>query len=118
MIGPLIERGLERLRAGVQTLCENHSDAPIDPHNIEGLLIQGLLASLMWKLTRTMVLELNVARLEGQLLGDSPAERYQSFLDLLRQPGFAIRILREYPVLARQLEVCTDHWVNYSLEFL
>src|SRR5438876_146677 len=47
MIGPLIERGLERLRAGVQTLCENHSDAPIDPHNIEGLLIQGLLASLM-----------------------------------------------------------------------
>lgn len=118
MIGPLIERGLDRLRSGINALCEKHSDAPIDPNQIEGLLIQNVLVTLMWKLTRTMVLELNVARLEGMLQGATPEERYQSFLDLLRKPEFAMGILREYPVLARQLEICIDHWVNYSLEFL
>jgi len=118
MLGPLIERGLERVRSGIPTLCETHADAPIDTNNIEGMLVQSLLGSLMWKLTRTMVLELHVARIEGLLAGDTPEERYQSFLNLLRQPEFAISILREYPVLARQLEISTDHWVRFSLEFL
>ena len=118
MMGPLIERGLERLRNGIQSLGEKHSDAPIDPQNLEGMLVQSLLGSLMWRLTRTMVLELNVARLQGLLQGETPAERYGSFLDLLRKPDFAMGILQQYPVLARQLEICVDHWVNFSLEFL
>ncbi|MGB9181378.1 MAG: type 2 lanthipeptide synthetase LanM family protein [Pyrinomonadaceae bacterium] len=118
LVEPLINRGLDRLRSGIQALLDKYSDAPIDPFNIEPMLVQNLLGAMMWKLTRTMVLELNVARIEGQLLGETPEERYQSFLSLLRRPEFALELLREYPVLTRQLEVSIDHWVNYSLEFM
>ncbi|WP_327673916.1 type 2 lanthipeptide synthetase LanM family protein [Kitasatospora sp. NBC_00458] len=58
---------------------------------------------------RTLVLELNVARVAGRLAGGSPHERFRSFLALTaRREGLAA-LLREYPVLARLLaRACLD----------
>ena len=69
-------------------------------------------------LGRTMILELNVARLQGLLQGDSANERFRSFIQRLQQPDIALSLLQEYPVLARQIVICIDQWVNYSLEFI
>jgi type 2 lantibiotic biosynthesis protein LanM len=69
-------------------------------------------------LSRTLVLELNVARLQGLLQGNTPEERFQSFIQRLRQRDVALSILQEYPVLARQLNICINYWVAFSLEFL
>jgi type 2 lantibiotic biosynthesis protein LanM len=63
-------------------------------------------------------LELNVARIEGRLSGDTPEARFKSFLEQLRPPRAALTFLQEYPVLARQLAICVDQWVTYMLEFL
>ena len=41
-----------------------------------------------------MVLELNVARLQGLLQGDTPEERFQSFLQRLRQRDIALALFR------------------------
>jgi type 2 lantibiotic biosynthesis protein LanM len=68
--------------------------------------------------SRTMVLELNVARVEEQLRGENPEERFQDFIRQLREPATSLAILQEYPVLARQLKRCVDYWARNSLEFL
>src|SRR5262249_54982401 len=73
---------------------------------------------LLGRLCRTLALELNVARLEGQLQGDTPEERFQNFLAELRRPERLRAVLQEYPVLARHLVLFLDRWVACSLEFL
>ena len=52
-------------------------------------------------LERTLVLELHIARLQGQLAGDTPEARFTSFTAQLRDRGAALALLEEYPVLAR-----------------
>ncbi len=117
-IEPLISKGLAQLHAEIQSLIQTHSDLPFDPNTIEALLFANLPGQLLSMLSRTMVLELNVARLQGLLQGDTPEERFQSFLQRLRQPEIVIPLLQEYPVLARQLVISINRWVKFSLEFL
>src|SRR5262249_44000475 len=66
----------------------------------------------------TMALELNVARLQGDLQGTTPAERFQSFVARLGQREHALALLQEYPVLARHLLLQIENWAAFSLEFL
>lgn len=61
-------------------------------------------------LSRTMVLELNVARLRGQLAGDTGEERFASYVELLRDPAVALAIWAEYPVLARLVDGALASW--------
>lgn len=117
-IEPLISQGRDRLHQKVQTLIEIHPNLPFDPNTVEGLLFANLPRQLLSLLSRTMVLELNVARLQGLLQGDTPEERFQSFLQRLRQHEVVISLLQEYPVLARQLVTSINRWVNFSGEFL
>lgn len=117
-IEPLIRQGRARLHAGVQSLVQSWMNAPFNPTEILDLLFARLPAQLGMMMNRTMVLELNVARLRKILRGDSPEERFQSFLERIRQPDVAISILQEYPVLARQLVLVIDNWVECCLEFL
>ncbi|MCC5661572.1 type 2 lantipeptide synthetase LanM family protein [Nostoc sp. XA010] len=117
-IEPLISQGLAQLGQGIQTLIQTHHSLPFDPNTIEAVLFVKLPSQLLSMLSRTMVLELNVARLQGLLQGDTPEERFQSFLQRLRQHEIVIPLLQEYPVLARQLVISINRWVNFSLEFI
>ena len=91
---------------------------PFDPATVESILLRHLPGPLLWMLNRTLVLELHVARLQGLLPGDTPAERFQSFLRHLRRPQVVRALFHEYPVLARQLITALEHFVNASLSFL
>lgn len=115
---PLLKDGARRLNEGAQALRQIHGRLPFNPDTVGDLFFNSLIQTLSWRLTRTMVLELNVARVQGLLEGESPQERYVSFLKRLSQPDVALELLQEYPVLTRQLKTCIDQWVNYSLEFL
>jgi type 2 lantibiotic biosynthesis protein LanM len=118
VIAPLIRQGRDRLHQGIQALLQTATDLPFDPGTVEDLLYASLPGPLLRMLTRTLVLELHVARLQGLLQGESPAERFRSFLRRLRARDTALTILQEYPVLARQLARCIDQWVDFNLEFL
>src|SRR5262249_28102304 len=59
-----------------------------------------------------------VARLQGRLHGDTPAERFQNFLSDYRQPEQLLALLQEYPVLARELPRALERAVAFELEFL
>jgi len=115
---PLLRDALDRVEDRARALAASGSDRPFDPNTAAGLLFAPLPQQLLPMLSRTMVLELHVARLEERLEGATAEERFRSFVEQLRQRDVALALLEEYPVLARQLVVRLDHWVNFSLEFL
>lgn len=118
LIQCVISQAAERLRAGLRELEGLERALPFDPEAVPAVLLVNLATALLAKLNRTLILELNVARIEGHLQGDSSEERFQSFLLRLRDKEIALGLLREYPVLTRQIMVRADQWVACSLEFL
>lgn len=121
LIRPLIDRACDQLRAGLAEIEANSGRSgplPFDPATIEDILLSNLLEPLLMRWSRTLVLELHVARLQGHLAGDTPQERFESFIERIRQPEIAVELLSEYPVLARQLLICINQWVEVSLEFM
>jgi type 2 lantibiotic biosynthesis protein LanM len=115
---PLIAEARERLRKGIERLAAAFTAPPFDPATVDEILFVGLPSRLGQAVSRTMVLELNVARLMDQLQGDTPEERFRCFIDRLSNADSVLELLREYPVLARYLVVTLNQWVDSSLEFL
>jgi type 2 lantibiotic biosynthesis protein LanM len=118
VIEPLLNHALDRFRAGVEAMIREQRTVPFDPQTIDTKFISSLLRALLQMLVPTLILELNVARLRGQLSGDTPEARFKSFVESLLESEKALALLEEYPVLARQITSRIDCWLNYSLEFL
>ena len=118
LVAPLIRLGLERVRRGAERIKDEYKTAPFSPEAIAQILASGLPWQIHSMLSRTLVLELNIARIEGSLNGRTPEERFDSFLARLKQADSAAELLREYPVLARRIENAIRKWISFSLEFL
>lgn len=115
---PLIDQACDRLQTGIAALAAQWESLPFDLETIENVLLANLPDPLLMRLSRTLVLELNVARLQGLLTGDTSQARFESFVERLADPEIALALLADYPVLARQLTICLDLWTEVSLEFL
>ncbi|ABA24949.1 Lanthionine synthetase C-like protein (plasmid) [Trichormus variabilis ATCC 29413] len=113
-IAPCIRQGMMQLRVGV----DNLQNIPIDISNIDSIFLQGLPEQLLFMLHPTLVLELNVARLQGLLTGDTAEERFSSFVQRLQTGEARLMLWQEYPVLARLIIEEIQRWVTTSLEFL
>ena len=98
LIRPLIDQACDRLDAGIGGLIEQGYTLPFDPDMIDDILLVNIPGPLLMRISRTLVLELHVARLQGHLQGETPQARFQSFIARLRRPEVAIAILAEYPV--------------------
>ncbi|GLL08085.1 type 2 lanthipeptide synthetase LanM family protein [Dactylosporangium matsuzakiense] len=91
-----------------------------DPEVSRGVAVRPVLTSFLGALngvlvslaTRTLILELNVLRELGRLDGDTPADRFASFVGQFTGPDAQRAFYAEYPVLARLLvrraELTTD----------
>ncbi|GAB4239060.1 MAG: type 2 lanthipeptide synthetase LanM family protein [Stanieria sp.] len=117
-IEPLIDRGRQKLQQEIDRLSQTYSDLAFDFKTVLQVLFTNLPGKLLGICSRTLVLELQVASLQGILQGDTTQERFLSFLKHLRQPENIINLLQEYPILARQLTICIEQWVIFSREFL
>ncbi len=115
LVKPLLNQALVSLEVGIEKLGKN---TPFAPEKIKGILSAKIPEQLLGIVSQTMVLELNVARLEGKLLGETTRERLIDFLHKLEQKQSSLEILQEYPVLARQIVIYLEQWVEVSLEFL
>jgi type 2 lantibiotic biosynthesis protein LanM len=118
VIEPLIDTGCRQLRHGIGEIIREYPLIPFDLRTVESILLVNLVPQLRWMLSRTFVLELQVASLQGLLQGDTGEARFQSFTARLGQRDLALAFLHEYPVLARQLMLCISQWVAFNLEFL
>jgi type 2 lantibiotic biosynthesis protein LanM len=117
LVEPVIRRARRRVNAHLEMLA-TAGTLPIDPQTLGNTLIDGLLGYLLnFCLMRTMVLELNVARLNQQIDGSAKDGGFQEFVEKLCQNEYALAILREYPVLARQIMIGIQQWEHNSVEF-
>jgi hypothetical protein len=66
-IKPLLASGFARLWKGIEKIQQNASRLPFNPQTIGALLFPHLINQLLAKFTKTLVLELNVARVQGCL---------------------------------------------------
>ncbi|HET8840148.1 MAG TPA: DUF4135 domain-containing protein, partial [Ktedonobacteraceae bacterium] len=118
ILKPLLGLGFARLRAGIADLQDHYRSLPFDPEQIRLLLFPFIFDLLSSKLTKTLVLELNIARVQGQLQGETPEQRFAYFLQQLAQPQATLAFLEEYSVLARQMVETIERWITCELEFL
>jgi type 2 lantibiotic biosynthesis protein LanM len=115
---PFLAQALAGFEAGITALTANAACLPFDPTTIKKILFAHLPEPLLAMLNRALALELNIARLSGELAGATAEARFQSFITRLDQPDRLRSFLQDYPVLARLLLEQTQRWVNVSLEFL
>jgi len=116
MAYPLVQEGLRRFREAASRLPAE--GVPFDKAAAERLVLPHLLKTIKGAINSVMVLELNIARLQGVLKGETPEQRFHSFCDRIRQMDVQLSIAREYPVLLRSLYIATVNWVDSSLELL
>ncbi len=116
LVEPLVRAGCERLEAGLSRIATECPQSPLDPARGRELFLPPLAPRLLMMLARPLVLELNAARLLGQLSGETPEERFASFIRRLGGREEGLRLLATYPVLARQVVERIDQWVEASLE--
>lgn len=117
-LAPLTRRGRESLRAGIAELLDAQADAPFAAPEVERMLCAALPAVLVPLVNRTLMLELNVARVQGALDGADAGQSFESFFSRLRRPEHLLAIFLEYPVLARQLVRQVERWAAAGVEFL
>src|SRR5262245_8482429 len=115
---PMIIEGQRQFQAGLASLLKKYRRFPFEREAVENLFFPDLFNRLSSMAMRTMVLELNVARMKGQLHGKTPEERYREFNRQLRDPEILLAIWQEYPVLVRHLLQIIEIQVRNSLEFL
>jgi type 2 lantibiotic biosynthesis protein LanM len=115
---PLFVQSLQRLHEGIILLSQEHEKVPFDGQTLGDLCLPDLLNRLFPIFSKTLTLELNIARLQDKLTGETAEERFNSFIEQLCEPEAFLSFLEDYPVLARQLVTTTDYWLAYTLELL
>jgi type 2 lantibiotic biosynthesis protein LanM len=114
-VDPFVEVGRSRLRAEIVTGPGRSLFGP----GVENALARDLRRALTFEATRTLVLELNVARTLNQLRGDTSEERFVHFSTVhLADPSIREAIIDQYPVLARLMTATVQRWLDTTLELL
>ncbi|HET8840138.1 MAG TPA: type 2 lanthipeptide synthetase LanM, partial [Ktedonobacteraceae bacterium] len=115
---PLLQWGITRLQTGIQQSSQQWNCPPFAVQSLYTLFVAYLPELLLPKVGRTLVLEMHVAKLRGQLPGETPQERFERYIERLNDPDVLHGLLEEYCVLARQLVVSIERWVDVSLELV
>ncbi|HEX5077355.1 MAG TPA: type 2 lanthipeptide synthetase LanM family protein [Gemmatimonadaceae bacterium] len=117
-VEPFVTAGMARLHAEARSIVAECPRAPFDAERATLLFEPLLWGHLLGRALKVVILELNVARVRGTLLGDSPEARCAHFASQLRTGPVRDQIIDEYPVLARSIVTATDYWVESGRELL
>jgi len=101
--GALVSEATERYVHDVARAFGGAAPAWLDTARVAEKWQEGLVARLTRLSLRTVILELNVARLQGELAGDDSLGRFHRFFELLSEPDRLKAFLGEYGVLGCQI---------------
>ncbi len=107
---PLLWSARQRVLADLTEIAAG--SAVFDPHRLSGQLLEPLQNSMHRMLSRTMALEIHLAKLRGELGDGTAEERYERFLAGLDDPARQRKLFFDYPVLARQLSELAEQAVT------
>lgn len=89
------------------------------PASVKEKTLYHLKETLLEIAYQTLILELNVLRVQEQLTGDTPEERYLSFNNFfLNDISYIRSFFEEYPVLLRIMCTKTAYWIKNVAELL
>ncbi|MEM8963998.1 MAG: type 2 lanthipeptide synthetase LanM family protein [Acidobacteriota bacterium] len=71
---------------------------------------------LLWMVSRPLILELYIARLEGQLEGNTPENRFDDFMARRTTVEGSLAFWAQYPVLGRMLITRVEQWLTIGVE--
>jgi type 2 lantibiotic biosynthesis protein LanM len=94
------------LKRTIQVMEERVRDEEswIDKRRVTGLVMKMVSDKVFHLSVKTLIYELNKARLNQELKGEDPKQRYWSFVqNKIREPEDILKLLLDYPVLARNL---------------
>ncbi|WDE09201.1 type 2 lantipeptide synthetase LanM [Thalassomonas viridans] len=116
LIKPLMQQGLAQLRAKLERLMLQQDKQVLDLTSCCDQLFEELFSRLAMICGRTLVMELQIARVEQTLQGDSPKQRFKDFIARLADNNVRSALLRDYPVMARLVVETVQRWQETSLE--
>jgi type 2 lantibiotic biosynthesis protein LanM len=117
-LAPLLQRGLNILETTVQALRRQGTPLPVSSDLIPKAFLANIAPTILFQISKPFVLELQIARLQGHLRGETPQARFEHFVYRLSSDRLIVPFLAKYPVLARQLVVTIEQWAVYLGEFL
>ncbi|WP_339319383.1 type 2 lanthipeptide synthetase LanM family protein [Paenibacillus sp. FSL R10-2734] len=90
-----------------------------DPHVLLESSLRTIIGSLLGIAQRTLILELNIARMNKVLEGDTPEARLLHFFKwLLKDSNYLRSLYREYPGLIELLSVRIDNYFTFLLNII
>ena len=115
---PLLKYALRRLNADFQRLPQPETTLPFESQHIVKLLFPSFAEVLVSRISKAFVLEMHIARLQGDLQGETAEERFLDFIRQVSEEERILSLLEEYAVLARQIVLTLNQWITYTREFV
>ncbi|HEY0142862.1 MAG TPA: type 2 lanthipeptide synthetase LanM family protein [Thermoanaerobaculia bacterium] len=114
---PFVEPLVWHFYAKLELEARRYANAPFTPESVR-VFTAHLPDHFAPMLSRTMLVEMHVLKLEERLAGDTPEARFDDFLARLRDKSYALEILERYPVLARAIVQRLELWFAACAELL
>jgi type 2 lantibiotic biosynthesis protein LanM len=118
LANPLIRTATADLLDDLRAAVAQAPGIAVDVESIAMGLARELERTLLARMRPTLALEMQVAKLCGQLAGATPQERFASFVERLERAPHSGAILAEYPGLERQLTMATSQLRAFAVEIV
>lgn len=111
-LSPFVSEAIEKLQNGINNLYIKYNIKEELLHkNVLLKFIPQLIEQLYPICYKTIILELNVAKVSGVLKGETAKDRYEYFTQtLLKDKDYIQGLYNEYPVLIRLLITKCEYW--------
>jgi lantibiotic modifying enzyme len=117
-VRPQVARVFGQFREVLETVLRRHANSPVSEAVGEQVFLSGLSRQVLEVITPTLVVELNAARANGTLRGDTVHAAFHNFLDDLDDESRAPTMLGQYPVLGELLRTVLSARADARVECL
>jgi class II lanthipeptide synthase len=111
-----VQRSRHQFRNRATELWQ-HGDLPFTIDSAVGMVDAQICSRVSNLVMRTLMLELNVARLRGQLCGETAEARFEDFVAQATTESYVRRLVSEYPCLGRNIVETLAAVNDSNLEF-